>query len=515
MGKLLPSYKEAVINEMKDNMLSGDSDYYAFAADPVYYVTVPPLANSDYSTNYNTWSMLFGKKLTYNDVSLVVKNNIWEYGTVFEKYDNTSNTLHSNGMFYSVCIPSIVGGNYLIYKCIDNANGAQSVIDPSTVGNPQGKMSFQTSDGYVWRYIYSVSSANYDKFATDKYIPVYTDPNMLATADSYSGVEVVMITNAGSGYDAYHDGVVQAVLNSTMIQISSNASSINNFYVNNGIYIYNVSQTTSQLNQVTEYISNTTGKFVRVNNTGIDPDLIIEGSTQYKISPRVVFNTDGITPKAYSTINPYQNSIGSVTMLDIGTAITRAEVSIQSNTLWGSGATAYAIVPPPGGHGSNPASELDIKGFCAGFRFSNSELSTIPDYVKYSKIGILKNPYVMDFNFEKGSRFQANTFDQMLKFQINNVGYTFDVEDVIYGESSGAKAIIAFVNSTAMYVAGDRNFEDGERITYANGMPTLNITIQSEGAIYTKDIRPLYVQNINTVERANTQNESFKLIVEF
>lgn len=515
MGKLLPTYKEAVINEMKDNMLSGDSDYYAFAADPVASVTVPPLANNDYSTNYATWSMLFGKKLTYNDIALVVNNNKWESGTVFDMYDDTSNTLHTNSMYYSVSIPSIVGGNYLIYKCIDNANGSPSTVDPSTVGNPQGKFSFQTSDGYVWRYLYAVSSANYDKFATDNYIPVYTDPNILATADTYSGVEVVMITNHGSGYNAYHDGVIEAVLNSTMVQISSNASIFNNFYSNNGIYIYNTTETTSQLKYITEYISNTTGKFVRVDSSGLTTENIIEGSSQYKISPRVVFDTDGVTPKAYTTINPYQNSIASVVMLDIGTGITRANVSIQSNTLWGSGAAAYAIVPPPGGHGSDPASELDIKGFSAGFRFSNSELNTIPDYVTYSKIGILKNPYVMDFNFEKGSRFQANTFDQLLKFQINNVGYTFDVEDVIYGESSGAKGIIAFVNSTAMYIAGDRNFEDGERITYANGMPTLNITIQSEGAIYTKDVRPLYVQNINTVERSNTQNESFKLIVEF
>jgi hypothetical protein len=519
MGKLLPTYKKALIDEMKDNMLSGSSDYYAFAADPVSSLTVPTLANDDYDTNYPVWSMLFGKRLTYNDVTLVIDNKQWEYGKVFDEYDNTSDTLHSNSNFYTVCIPGIVGGNYLIYKCIDNANGAPSTIDPSTIGDPQGKLSFQTSDGYVWRYVYSVSSANYDKFATDDYIPVYTDQNIYATASSYSGVEVVVITNPGSGYDAHHDGIVEAVINSTMIQISSNASSFNEYYTKNGIYIYNTLETTSQLTYVKQYISNTTGNFVRVQDEGINTDNIIEGETQYKISPRVVFNTDadlGARPKAYTTINPYQNSIGSIIMLDIGTGITRANVSIQSNTLWGSGATAYAIVPPPGGHGSDPASELDAKGFCVAFRFSNNELTTIPDNINYSKIGLMKNPYAMDINFEKSeNRYQTNTFNQLLKFDINNIYYTFNVEDVIYGESSGAKGIIAFVNSSAMYVAGDRSFEDGERITYEDGTPTLNITISAEGAIYTKDVRPLYVQNINTVERSNTQTESFKLIVEF
>lgn len=514
MGKLLPTFKEVIINEMKDNMLSGDSDYYAFAADSVYSVTVPPLANNDYATNYATWSMLFGKKLTYNDVSLVVKNNKWETNTVFEKYDNTSNTLYTNSNFFAVSTPSIVGGNYLIYKCIDNANGSPSTVDPSTVGNPQGKLTFETSDGYKWRYLYSVSSANYNKFSTTDYVPVYTDPNILATAENYSGVETVVLTNAGSGYNAYHDGIVEAVLNSTAIQISSNASTFSNYYTNNGIYIYNVLETTSQLKYVKEYISNTTGNFIVVDSV-LTTENIDEGSTQYKISPRVKFSTDGITPKAYSTINPYQNSIGSIVMLDIGSGITRADVSIQSNTLWGSGASAYAIVPPPGGHGSDPASELGVQGISFGFKFSNSELSTIPDNVKYSKIGIIKNPYIMNANYEKGNRFQSNTFNQLLKFTILNTGFDFNLEDVIYGESSGAKGIISFVNTTAMYVFGDRSFEDGERITYEDGTPTLNITIDSEGAIYTKDIRPLYVQNINTVERSNTQNESFKLIVEF
>ena len=54
---------------------------------------------------------------------------------------------------------------------------------------------------------------------------------------------------------------------------------------------------------------------------------------------------------------------------------------------------------------------------------------------------------------------------------------------------------------------------DGEGV-YTTGSNLTYISIQSRGNIYTKDINPLYVQNINNVNRSNTQTESFKLILQ-
>jgi len=42
MGKLLPSYKKALYDEMIDNISTGNSVYYAFAANPVPYPGAVP-----------------------------------------------------------------------------------------------------------------------------------------------------------------------------------------------------------------------------------------------------------------------------------------------------------------------------------------------------------------------------------------------------------------------------------------------------------------------------------------
>jgi hypothetical protein len=95
-----------------------------------------------------------------------------------------------------------------------------------------------------------------------------------------------------------------------------------------------------------------------------------------------------------------------------------------------------------------------------------------------------------------------------------NTSYTFNKGELIIGNSSGAKGTVVFSNSTHVFVSGDKYFQDGEYVANSSGSLVTTITINTLGDIYTKDIRPLYVQNINNVNRSNTQTESFKLIIQ-
>jgi hypothetical protein len=237
MGKLLSSYKKALIDEVIGNIASNTSQYYAFASNPVTIANTAT-TEDDYSTTFSSeWLMLFGKKLTPSDVVPVIKNNPWVSNTVYEQYDNTSKTLHANNKFYVVCTPQSPGGAYHIYKCLDNANNTSSINDPSTIGTPTQQASFVTADGYKWRYVASITSANYTKFATNDYVPVYANSTIVSSAPSYAGVDKIIITNGGIGYAAYANGIVRGNPNSTIIQIEDFASENNDFYVNNSIYI--------------------------------------------------------------------------------------------------------------------------------------------------------------------------------------------------------------------------------------------------------------------------------------
>ena len=519
MGKILPTYKKAIIEELVDNIFSNSSQYYAFASNPVEYPgSVPSVSNSDYGSvfEYN-WNMIFGKKIKSNDVAPVIEKNIWSTNTLYDMYNNTSETLFSNNNFYVISEPSFTGGAYYVYKCIDNANGAVSTIDPGKIGTPTQPSTFETNDGYKWRYISTISSNNYEKFGSDEFVPIYTDPTISATAKNYAGIDVVVISNTGSGYAAYTNGVVQSVQNSTVIQISSEASASDNFYVNSGIYIYNSIEATSQLKVVSDYVVNSSGKFI-YTSTSMNTSLITAGLSNYLISPAVVFETDGDSdPAAYSIVNTTNYSINEIIILGSGVNISWANVSIQAG--YGSGANIYAIVPPAGGHGFDAISELNVKGFSVAFSFSNTELGTITTAnTVYNKIGIVKNPSILSSNISsgailKGNTYSSNTFTNLMVANVSP-SYTFTKGQTIVGANSQARGVVVFSNSTQVFITGDQTFRDGEYLKNTSNVDLTAIEIKTFPDVYTKDLKPIYVENINNINRSDIQTESYKLIVE-
>lgn len=509
MGNILSSYKKGVIEDIVNSISGNTARYYAFAANPVASSNgVAAVCKDDYSNIFgNNWYLLFGKRLANTDIAPVIRKIEWAANTVYTRYDNMANNL-ANSSYYVAVTPAIPGEPYHIYKCIDNANGANSTVAPDL----QQASSFTKSDGYTWRYIYSISSANYSKFAVSDYMPVFANNTIVTNAKNYQGVEVVPVVNAGNGYISYHDGTIRTVVNSTLIEISANASTDNGFYVNNGIYIYNNLAATGQLRTVANYVANLTGKWVYLNEAA-NAAAITAGITLYKISPAVVFNTDGTDPKAYSIVNATSNTIESIVVIDTGAGITRADVTLQSNSVYGSGANIYAIVPPPGGHGADPAGELDVRGLCISFNFANSEANTIPTNILYNKIGLYKNPYGRHANTSKADPFVGATFNQLVRANVFP-STTFTNNTIVYGQTSGAKGIVAFSNSSQIYIAGDNLFTDNEVIISEDGTTSTEIDINNSGDIYTKDLYPIYTQNIDDATRASNQTESFKIIIQ-
>jgi len=508
MGRILPGYKKAVYDEIYNSISGNTSQYYVFASNPIVNSGNTPAVNADsYSSEFaSNWVLLFGKRLKTTDLLPVVLNNAWASNTVYTRYDNTQN-IYSNT--YYVVTTNIPGGTYDIYKCIDNANNSPSTQIPDQIQ----ASTFTKSDGYKWRYICSVSSSNYNKFAASSYIPVTPNTTIVSGAVNYSGVDVVMISNSGSNYNAYDDGIIGSVVNTTIVQIDSTSSSDNNFYTGSAIYIYNTGSSTGQLRTITGYTSNLSGKYVTVN-TALTTNNITPSVTLYKISPSVVFKTDGTAPPlAYSTVDTSVNSISSIVIIDPGYGITWANVSIQSNNSYGSGANLYAIVPPPGGHGSNPEIELNMQGYAISATFSNTEANTIPTNTTYNRIGIFKNPAKLNTNRTKGSVYSTNTFNQVYTANVSPSA-TFTLGEKIRGNTSGGLATVIFSNTTVLHFCGDDDFSNGEYVVSSNGTTSTQITINRIPSIYRRDLIPLYIHYISDASRSNTQNESFKIIIQ-
>lgn len=517
MGKLTPSLKKAIFDEIVDNITSNTSHYYAFAsgAEP-WPGDTPAVNNNDYDIYFNTnWQMLFGKKLQANNFTTIINKYVWNSNTVYERYDNTKDM--SNSMFYVVAPPLAIGGAYHVYKCIDNANGAPSIKNPASIGTPTQPTTFETTeDGYKWRYLCSVSTEDFDRFSTTYYCPVYPNTTIQASSLTYSGIETVVVNTAGVGYETYHDGTIQGITNSTALVIEANASVNPNHYVNNSIYIYSSSNNSYQIFGITGYTVAGPVKTVILDSSA-NTSAITAGASLYKISPKVVFTSDtssGNNPTAYTVVNSVTNSISSVVVLDKGSSITWANAIITSNSSYGSGATVYPIVPPPGGHGRDPAIELGMQGLSISFTFANTESNTISSNVTYNKIGLLKNPYSLVANTQsKGSRYASNTFSQI---QIANCSpdYSFTNSEVIIGSNSAARAIVVWSNGSVVHFVGDKYFIDGETVKNNNNQVLTTLAIQDRGDIFVEDIYPLYIQNINNTVRSNTQSETFRLVIQ-
>lgn len=530
MGALTPSYKKAIIDDIIDGITSNTNHYYAFASNPVpsYAPANTLITDSDNTIFIPDYQMIFGKKLSNTDILPMIREVTWTSGTTYARYDNTDANLASKN-YYVITTPPYSGGWHDVFICLDNANSSPSVAQPDVIQTTAFK---KQSDGYVWRYVTSISDYDYQRFSTFDYVPVYANNTLALSAYLYAGIDVVKINNRGSGYVTYSNGTFQSAPATNILQIQSN-NSITGFYNNCSIYIVNPQNNISELRSITNYYTNTSGSWV-VLDQAANTNNIIPNITNYTISPKVVFESDGdVEPKAYSVVNPTGNTISEIVIINSGSNITRANVYIQNNysNLGNTSFTAanlQAIIAPPGGYGYDPVSQLNVQGLGICFSFSNTENGNIPIDLYYNKIGILKNPgsltkidtSINDPGGNKSTYAWTNTtFNQLLSANISPA-VTYSVGDTITGANSGSIGTVAFANTSVIYLTGQKKFLPSENIKNQNGIGTV-MTINKDiantyitGDIYTKDIQPMYIQNVDDVKRSNSQTENYKLIIQ-
>jgi hypothetical protein len=146
-------------------------------------------------------------------------------------------------------------------------------------------------------------------------------------------------------------------------------------------------------------------------------------------------------------------------MVDTGRNYTYADVLIQGNTgfvdvttqepINADSAVARAIIPPPGGHGSDIMSELGSHSVGVSIKFNGSEGGLLPTQNDYRTVGILSEPRL------------ANT-----EFTIATNSLFFADGETITQPSNGATAEVSNRNGTTLRVRNIRGFfESGKEIT--------------------------------------------------
>jgi hypothetical protein len=141
-------------------------------------------------------------KIYSSNIRLCINRNNWSSGSRYDMYRHNVNaaspTENNNYDLSDSNFLVYVTSTGCVYKCLFNGRnalattGTVSTVQPTTTGTaPQ-----QTADGYIWKYLYTITSADAD-FITANYIPV----NIAATSvSSINGIDVITVEGAGAGY---------------------------------------------------------------------------------------------------------------------------------------------------------------------------------------------------------------------------------------------------------------------------------------------------------------------------
>jgi len=124
------------------------------------------------------------KKLSASDVSIIVPQYKWVSGTGYTTWEHNDSTIFDRDgdptqPFYVVTQES--SGDWSVWKCLMNVNGESSTVEPTISSNLSDKHIKSSNDGFVWKYMYSISNAQYLKFGGseveingNKWMPIKT-----------------------------------------------------------------------------------------------------------------------------------------------------------------------------------------------------------------------------------------------------------------------------------------------------------------------------------------------------
>jgi len=333
-----------------DSVLDTNNNYYVFLglSNPetpnpgfgrtnTWNSTPPnPIDNLNNEWNYGSTS-LFGKKVTSANIRRVVRKVEWKTNTAYDMYRqdysiNNKAPVSDTARLYDSNY-FVVNSDYNVYICIENGSSGSTSQIPTSKFEPtftdlEPSAAGDTSDDYIWKYLYTISPSDIIKFDSTEYIVV---PNDWATS-----------TNS----------VIQSVREA--------ADSTVNF------------------NQIkTVYIKNAGGSYT----PGTKICNIVGDGTGGKVSVTVAEGTGEIT-NVTVTAGGSGYTYGMVDLDNVG-----SEGAITSSTP----AELIVIIPPSRGHGYDIYKDLGADRVLVYARFDDST-KDFPVDTKFAQVGIVKNP---------------------------------------------------------------------------------------------------------------------------
>jgi|TARA_B100000902_G_scaffold145442_1_gene142672 hypothetical protein len=182
--------------------------------------TPTPTDNLQFTSQYRD-TALFGKKVTTSNVRRLIRKVNWASNTRYDMYRHD----------YSISNPApnsnlsrlydtnyyVINSDFRVYICIDNGSSGSNLKgnvskDEPTFTDLEPSAAGTSGDGYIWKYLFSVSPSDIIKFDSTEYVVVPNDwstttdtqiQSIREAGDSdinLNQIKKVYVANGGSNY---------------------------------------------------------------------------------------------------------------------------------------------------------------------------------------------------------------------------------------------------------------------------------------------------------------------------
>ena len=388
------------------------------------------------------------------DASYVLPRRSWVANLIYDAYDDADVGFPENP-FYAI------NSNNEIYIVLEQGKKTDGTSELSTIqptGNTNGTP-FRTSDGYTWKFLYSIGALRADKFLSSAFMPV----TFVTAVDSDSPAED---------------------LQQNIVQNNAIKGQIVGYKITNGGSGYTSNPTVSIVGNG----SNATAFAVRAGETIVD-----------------------IKVKA--------DSAGNSSASYFGNGYDYANVVITGGG--GDSCTARAIIGQPNGIGSDPVVDLKSQGMMFNTKPTYNEGGDfITGDNIFRQVMLVRNPKV---DSAGGTSLTSTTGFALNKIVTSETNFVKSVvqKSKVQGSVSGAVAIIDDVADSGNGLwyhqteeTGFTNFDSGEQVSIVGNssiVGTVTKLLGGEFNPFTGDL--VYIDNRSSVTRSNDQIEDLKIVI--
>ena len=170
----------------------------------------PPTPNDDVVSEFYAYDDMIGAKIiSSSDVTFCIPRRDWTTGTTYDMYEHnisSSNAANSGATNLFDSSYFVMNSVYAVYKVIENDGATASTIEPTSTSNSI----FETSDGYRWKYMYSLTSAETLNFMSSDFIHVSTDSTVSAAAVD-GALDTILVVAGGSSFNTSSGSTISGI----------------------------------------------------------------------------------------------------------------------------------------------------------------------------------------------------------------------------------------------------------------------------------------------------------------